>query len=105
MERKNLVSKKKKKKKKGGGGHKNHPTTAIGTGGGEAFCPTDILGTSGRGKAMEPWREGWLVYSLPADGKKKEVIATGATGCEAHASDTTWGNKISIGPQVGNLAT
>ena len=27
------------------------------------IAPTDILG-----KAMEPWREGWFLYSSPADG-------------------------------------
>ena len=32
------------------------------------IAPTDILGTSGTGKAMEPWREGWFLYSSPADG-------------------------------------
>ena len=32
------------------------------------IAPTDILGTSGRGKAMEPWREGWFLYSSPANG-------------------------------------
>ena len=53
--------------KKKAGKHKNHPTTAIATGGGEA-CSLHILGTSGTGKAMEPWREGCFLYSLPADG-------------------------------------
>ena len=32
------------------------------------IAPPDILGTSGTGKAMEPWREGWFLYSSPADG-------------------------------------
>ena len=32
------------------------------------IAPTHILGTSGTGKAMEPWREGWFLYSSPADG-------------------------------------
>ena len=32
------------------------------------IAPTDILGTSGTGKAMEPWREGWFLYSSPANG-------------------------------------
>ena len=32
------------------------------------IAPTDILGTCGTGKAMEPWREGWFLYSSPADG-------------------------------------
>ena len=32
------------------------------------IAPTDILGTSGTGKAMELWREGWFLYSSPADG-------------------------------------
>ena len=32
------------------------------------IAPTEILGTSGTGKAMEPWHEGWFLYSLPADG-------------------------------------
>ena len=32
------------------------------------IAPTNILGTSGTGKAMEPWREGWFLYSSPADG-------------------------------------
>ena len=32
------------KKKKGGGGHKNHPTTAIATGGGEAHSPHGHFG-------------------------------------------------------------
>ena len=32
------------------------------------IAPTDMLGTSGTGKAMEPWREGWFLYSSPADG-------------------------------------
>ena len=27
------------------------------------IAPTDILGTPGMGKAMEPWREGWFLYS------------------------------------------
>ena len=31
-------------------------------------APTDILGTSGTGKAMEPWREERFLYSSPADG-------------------------------------
>ena len=30
--------------------------------------PTDILGTSGTGKAMELWREGWFLYPSPTDG-------------------------------------
>ena len=32
------------------------------------IAPTDILGTSGTGKAMEPWLEGWFLYSSPANG-------------------------------------
>ena len=32
------------------------------------IAPTDMLGTSGTGKAMEPWREGWFLYASPADG-------------------------------------
>ena len=100
--------------KKKAGKHKNHPTTAIATGGGEAYSPTDILGTSGTGKAMEPWREWWFLYSSPADGgnyvehthhdrKQKnaicpsgfgkryqnDYIAAGATSYEAQARDTT----------------
>ena len=42
--------------------NKNHPTTTIATRAGEAYSPNgnanDILGTSGTGKAMEPWHEG-----------------------------------------------
>ena len=40
--------------------NKKNPTTAIATGGGEAYSPHDILRTSGMGKAMAPWRAGWL---------------------------------------------
>ena len=36
--------------------------------------PTDILGTSGMGKAMELWCEGWFLYSSPIDGGKKEIM-------------------------------
>ena len=32
------------------------------------IAPTDILGTSGTGKAMELWREGWFLYSSPNGG-------------------------------------
>ena len=35
------------------------------------IVPTDILGTSGTGKAMEPWHEEWFLHSSPADGGKK----------------------------------
>ena len=33
------------------------------------IAPTDILGTSGTGKAMERLCEGWFLYSSPVDGK------------------------------------
>ena len=32
------------------------------------IAPMDVLGTSGTVKAMEPWCEGWLLYSSSADG-------------------------------------
>ena len=38
------------------------------------IAPTDIWGTSGTGKAMELWREGWFLYSSLADGGKKEIM-------------------------------
>ena len=82
------------------------------------IAPKDILGTSGTRKAMEPWREGWFLYSSPVDGgnnvehthhdhKQKndicpsafgkryqnDYIAAGATGYEAQASDTTSGQQ------------
>ena len=37
-------------------------------------APMDILGTSGMGKAIELWRDGWLLYSSHADGRKKEIM-------------------------------
>ena len=37
------------------------------------LAPTDILGTSSTGEAMEPWREGWFLYASLAHGGKKEI--------------------------------
>ena len=51
------------------GKHKNHPTPAIATGASEAYSPNGHLGTSGTGKAMDPWHEGWFLYSSPANGR------------------------------------
>ena len=78
------------------------------------LAPTDILGTSGTGKAMEPWLEGWFLYLSPADGGKNveqthhdrkqknaicrsvfgkryqnDYLAAGAIAYKAQASDTT----------------
>ena len=33
------------------------------------IAPANILGTSGTGKAMELWREGWFLNSSPSDGR------------------------------------
>ena len=65
MGKKNPFFQKKKRR-----GNTRPPNNRHRTGGGEAYSPhpTDILGTSGTGKAMEPWREGWFLYSSPADG-------------------------------------
>ena len=38
------------------------------------IAPIDMLGTSGTGKAMKPWREGWFLYLSLVDGRKKEIM-------------------------------
>ena len=71
--------------------------------------PTEVLGTSGTGKTMEPWHEGLITHSSPVDGGnnvehthydaicplafakryQNDYMAAGATGYEAKASNTT----------------
>ena len=57
------------------------------------IAPTDILGTSGTGKAMEPWREGWFLYSSPADGGNNV----------RHMAEITWSTLIMTANKKCNL--
>ena len=58
MEKKPFFS----KKEKGGGGTRTTQQPPLLPEEVKHIAPTDILGTSSTGKAMEPWREGWFLY-------------------------------------------